>query len=294
LDKPNRDILEAMECCRPGGEDVFAPEMAHLAQAIDADPALRAQYEEIQKSDAHLGRVFRDVTVPDGLEDRVLASLAGHEGTTDGVADHEVAGSENGTPGGEEAEFPKRPDDAVPQPAHSGRKRHAGRRWWYAAAVGAAAVVLVAVTFTTITRMSGDSEIPWEDFRQLVESSVSAAIDENDWNGDWAAVRDRPFPSDDFEINPIGWRHAPLGSFDDRATAYLLSDRENSEIVLLVSRPRTKVARVTEVCPSNSLPTSGNQSIGAWMSGGYLCVLVVRGRGHGRRYQSTIPQWQMG
>ena len=295
MDRPNREILEAIECCRPGGEDVRTPDMARLAEEIEADPALRAKYEAVQRSDSHIGRAFRDLPVPDGLQDRVLASLAWDEAGTGHLSDREVAESETDVTGDREAESPTPTEDAAVQPAaHIGRKRVTRRRWWYAAAVGTAVVVLIAVTITAITQMAADPEMSWEDFRQLVKASVSTAIDENGWDGNFAAApEDRPFPSDDFQINPIGWRQVRLGSLDDRATVYLLSDHGQSEVVLLVTRSR-RVALVTEVCPSNSFPTSGNQSIGAWRWGDYLCVLVVRGPGHRQRYRSTIPQLQVG
>jgi hypothetical protein len=230
------------------------------------------------------------------VQDRLLAALAQQAGDADRTSDRETRETDASITGDRATELSLPLEASGLQPAgRVGRTGRAGRRWWYAAMVGAAAVILVAVAITALFTVGGDSEMAWEEFRELAEASVSAAIEENSWNVDLAAVpKDRKFPLDDFEVHPIGWRDAPLVSFDNQATAYLLPHCGRSEVVLLVTRSRRTVTRVTEVCPSNSLPTSGEQSVGAWRSGDYLFVLVVRGKDHRESYRSIIPRPQVG
>jgi hypothetical protein len=74
------EILEAMEACRPGSDDVSRPEMAALSARLAASPALDRTYKRLQKLDGALVLAFRDVPVPEGLGDRILAAIAADAG----------------------------------------------------------------------------------------------------------------------------------------------------------------------------------------------------------------------
>ena len=70
------NIVEAMEACRPGSDDVSQPEMAALSAQLAASPALDRAYERLQKLDGALVVAFRNVPAPEGLGDRILAAVA--------------------------------------------------------------------------------------------------------------------------------------------------------------------------------------------------------------------------
>ncbi len=76
--QPIRDerILEALEACRPGSDDAADPALAYLAAALAADPELEDLYERLQQVDAALADGFRDVPVPEGVQQRILDRLA--------------------------------------------------------------------------------------------------------------------------------------------------------------------------------------------------------------------------
>jgi hypothetical protein len=70
-----REIQQAMDVCRPDSEDLQQPEMAALAEAIRSDPEVRRRYERSQRFDVAVTGMFRDVPVPEGLENRLLAAI---------------------------------------------------------------------------------------------------------------------------------------------------------------------------------------------------------------------------
>ena len=75
---PIRDprILEALEACRPGSEDIRDPVMEPLARQLGVFPELAALYERLQQTDRAIAEVFREVPVPAGLAARVLTQMA--------------------------------------------------------------------------------------------------------------------------------------------------------------------------------------------------------------------------
>ena len=79
MDEPR--IHEAIDACRPGGDDLQLPELQPLAARIQEDAELRERFEQLQALDRAIGREFCDVEVPDGLEERLLAKLAWEGGS---------------------------------------------------------------------------------------------------------------------------------------------------------------------------------------------------------------------
>ena len=77
-DEPIQDvhILEAIEACRPGSNDLSDPGLAFLATELAARAELDDAYERLQRLDAMLAVAFKDVPVPEGLGQRILARLA--------------------------------------------------------------------------------------------------------------------------------------------------------------------------------------------------------------------------
>ena len=71
----DQEIQQAIDACRPGSDDLQRPEMAALAEAIRCDPDVRRRYDCSQQFDASVRGVFRDVPVPAGLADRLLAAV---------------------------------------------------------------------------------------------------------------------------------------------------------------------------------------------------------------------------
>lgn len=76
--QPIRDprVLEALEACRPGSDDLARPELQFLAAEFQAHPQWKVHFLRIQQADRTLAAAMGDVPVPADLEARLLAALA--------------------------------------------------------------------------------------------------------------------------------------------------------------------------------------------------------------------------
>lgn len=130
--QPIRDerILEAIEACRPGSDDVADPALAYLADQLATDPQLADLYQRLQQVDGRLAAGFRDVPVPDGLEQRLL--------------DHLAAARRSEAAEAEQSEETPADEPAVPA---SPRPKYYSRRWLLAGSglLTAAAAIWIAV-----------------------------------------------------------------------------------------------------------------------------------------------------
>jgi len=277
-----KDIREAIDACRPGTDDLHMREFAHLAEQVERNPEIRRLYEGTQRLDAAIAGAFRDEPVPDGLDERLLASLA-WEG---GDADEQPADSLADTVLGAGTE-PTPCDQPLASPLERPRSRR--RVWLWPTLVATTAVVVVAGVVVTALIFSQEPQpIAREEFIQLAVESVAQTLDENQWRQDMAAAPpDRPYPEDAVLAEPHGWRWVRT-SFDSRTVAYNLTARLGSGTVLLVARSKVKVNGLNVVPPLKPLPVSGNQSVGAWQKDGLVYVLVVRGADHRNRYPRMV------
>jgi hypothetical protein len=124
------EMLEAMECCRPGSDDLADRGLAGLAAAMAVDPELADRFRRQQRADEAVRAAICDVPVPEGLARRLLERL----GTAPAAASSIARGVEDIAPAGEAG-------------ASCRGRRRFSRRWLLAgaAALGAAAAVLAAV-----------------------------------------------------------------------------------------------------------------------------------------------------
>lgn len=74
-----RGIVEAIDACRPGSNDLDAPEMNDLARRLKEDRGVAAAFESLQRWDVKVGKAVGDVPVPEGLQTRILARLMSAE-----------------------------------------------------------------------------------------------------------------------------------------------------------------------------------------------------------------------
>lgn len=70
-----REARRQLESIRPDAADRDAPEFAGAANHLAECSRCRTHFEAAQQIDRRIGRVMRDVPVPDGLQSRLLASL---------------------------------------------------------------------------------------------------------------------------------------------------------------------------------------------------------------------------
>ncbi len=244
---------EQLDACRPGSDDLSLPEFAEARAALAADEAARRWYADRQAQDAALSSVWRDVEVPAGLEQRLLAGLAQH--LVDAPADS--------------AEFPSPKVEPAEQlaaaelPAPVARAR-TGRRRWLLLAVTAAGLVLAGALWwrqpprLTLEQLSQLS-------RSLADQSAALAVDADAWKpfeaGDFPALRWRPasWRQVETEYGSAVVFHFPLG---DGSRLYLL---------------QWKVPNHCELppVPYQALSGTGPWKLGAWYETDTLFVAVT-------------------
>ena len=263
--EPQRDprILEAMEACRPGSDDVTDDAMTPLRAALSESSGLAQAYQRLQVVDRAMAEAMADVPVPEGLEGRILDRL--NEQT------QELGDAACVIP----SEFPSISGE------RSGSRRIFARRWLVmAGSVAAAALLLVGV---------------WIGMRPSAEYSVSEvlsfAIENaiNSQHGAGALVTPQTPAPPEFPLSPalmslvagnhhstweVRWR--PLSAFLNRqAVAYDLVGSRGISATLYVTECSAEGA-ASEI-PLHSMHSSGQNSASAWREGKFLYILVVDG-----------------
>jgi hypothetical protein len=69
-------ILEALDACRAGHDDLHDADLAALAARLAEDADLRDRLARVQRLDVRLAEAIDDVPVPEGLAERLLVALA--------------------------------------------------------------------------------------------------------------------------------------------------------------------------------------------------------------------------
>ncbi len=73
---PDERLLEALEVCRPGGDELCDPPFAELAEHLSTSPELKGLYDRVQRVDVEVAAAFHEVPIPEGLAERILKCLA--------------------------------------------------------------------------------------------------------------------------------------------------------------------------------------------------------------------------
>lgn len=271
-DQPIRDprVLEAIEACRPGSDDIEDPALASVAAEMAASPELRILFERLQRVDGTVGSAFQDVPVPEGLADRITARLAA-------VRHGEGAFSE-----GESAAT-----TTVPEPLAkvAPSRRHISRRWLLAGGVAAAASLVVGAL------VIGRGEPRELKLAEVLDGAIGFFDSDENREGQLAAESQPPraYPAgSEFDVSrfpQIRWRR--IGGFlGCEGVAYDMARPGGPRATLYVVE--CTVPGLPGGPPLTPTRTTGNRSVGVWQTGGLLYVLVVEG-GEGR-YQSLLPR----
>jgi hypothetical protein len=264
-DQPLRDprLIEAMEACRPKSDDVSDPAMAPLVVQMAASSEVDALYERLQQIDSVVADAFRDVPVPAGLADRILARLAAAEAA--GAVQPEIAAAQ---PAGAVVSAALCRQDV---PAFSAVRPRGMRRTLVA--IVAAAIAASIVTAFVVRR---DDRKPVG--AEVCEAAVSF-FSADAARGHGARIIER-VPPHDFPLSAsvkpqrdMRWREVPdfLGH---EAVAYDLAGRDGAFATVYVFSPDRVKLRDGQWCPTWQ---TGQQSSVAWREGQLVYVLVVQG-----------------
>jgi hypothetical protein len=248
-----RRIIEGIESCRPGSDDLQSPELADVAQCVEFGSQAREVYQRAQKWDTSVSQAMEQVEVPAGLAERILAALGQQPAPSASLA-HAVDNAQR-----VEAD----PNATVaPRPAEAPWSR----RQWLAAASVIAATLLVAVFAGQYFRT--DDELAPD---EMVDAWLA------DLSPRWNEMHDVP---PDFVLpvslttEPSGWQSF-RGANGVRGVAFKLVRANVGNALLLVVRLSRPTAPTSP--PSRPQSTTGGKSIGYWRSGQLLYVLVVEG-----------------
>lgn len=268
--EPIRDpsILEAIEACRPGSDDLSDPMLSWLATRLEADPQLRADYEKLQLADANLAETFRNVTVPEGLVERIVARLEA-EPRARGVSET----SSDGPPSDKAGETAA---TSLPPQRQVSPQQRSRRRWMLAGAAcfAVAGSMLLAIVLINTT---GNEN--------LTASAVcEKAIDFFDREADVAELGKligEVSPPRAYRLSPevaslpeIRWRRIQ-GFLGRPGVAYDLTRPASPRTTLYVVR--CTVPGLPRVPPLRPVLNSRRFYAAAWQSGSLVYVLVVEG-----------------
>jgi hypothetical protein len=268
----DQEIQQAIDACRPGSDDLQQPEMAALAETIRREPDVRRRYECSQQFDGLVRESFRDVPVPDGLADRLLAAIAPSLDTTTVESREPVA----------------RP----PSEHHVRRAAEEAARWprWkrrriWAVMAGSLTAAAALVGFLLLAPYFSSSE-PRPDDRLPGEIMAwSDAVVRQGWNEDLPAAQvlrplDRAVRAD-----PQRWCSIAT-TYDSQTVVYDVAPRGAEMALVFCMRCRVRDSMLPEMPPWNAFSATGGLTLGVWRRGDMVYVLVVRGGS--RRYRELI------
>ena len=70
-----KQVMEGLDACRVGSNDLRLPEMGDLADRVQNDPRVRNLYDRVQHLDAGISAAIESVPIPAGLQQRLLERL---------------------------------------------------------------------------------------------------------------------------------------------------------------------------------------------------------------------------
>jgi hypothetical protein len=271
-DQPIRDprVLEAIEACRPGSDDIEDPALAPVGAEMAASPELRDLLERLQHVDGTIGSAFQDVPVPEGLAHRITARLASVRNG------HGASGSDRE---GTETHVAESIRAAVTP------RRRVSRRWILAGTGGAIVAASLAVALLVRDATPVDLQ------KANVLDEVNQRFD-GDGGLEGKLVMQSPSPSDfpagpDFSVSKfsqIRWRSID-GFLGCEGVAYDITRPGAPRATLYVVR--CTVPGLSTAPAYTPASTTRNRSVGMWQVGDLLYVLVVEGGQ--RAYQHLLP-----
>ncbi len=253
-------IREQLDSCR-SAEELSQGEYQALADAILNDPAIGREFARARDFDDQLGQALHDVAVPEGLAERLLATMPDESSPV--LAAPAVEAS-----------------TAVE--THPLRGSRLLRRWAIAAGCAAA----VAAVWMAMVLLPATTPVTEENVLQLAATWRQQVEDAKNWRSDGAPAE---YPgSSRVRSRQQGWTRfsTPL---DRNAVAYDLSPTGmgGTRITLFVLRtPASGFAKHPPKAPS----FTQNRSIAAWQVGDLLFVVIVEGpREEYDRYIDASP-----
>ena len=246
-------IREQIDACRPDSDDLHLPEhaadLAELQVGLRESAEVRGDCERIQQNDRLIRSAMQDVSLPAGLEAKLLAAVQAAQAVP-------LAGVERAV----REDAPANGDPVVPVPAK------VNRRWFMKAAVGlgAAAASIVAI-FVFLSQKPTDQQITKDQLATQVEEWLRTADARTMSPPTKAALST-------FPTGTVLGKVDRFRSISSGITAYSVTRGASRATLLMV--PTTKAYPVGSL-PFTKLGVSGGWQVGAWQKGGVLYVIAV-------------------
>lgn len=251
-----------IDACRPGHSDIDEPEFKELVDELSQNPELRDIFTRSQEVDAAIRTTFQTVTLPPGLENRLLMLVEALE------QDGDVAKFE--------------PQTAPVEVSNR-------RSFAIVAAFAVMGTVAAAITWLIVLPKPAS---------MLSDQAIAEQVDQ--WNtkldeAGWQSVANGP--TQDFPE----WQHLKLRAEDrwqwisrQQVVCYdfAISQRSNREIVRLFVRKATSSDRFP-ASPSAGYPSPHGWHIGAWRANNRVYYLAVKAERDSRLLYSRIVKTQI-
>jgi hypothetical protein len=247
--------------------------MAALAEAIRQDPGVRHRYECSQQFDTSVMERFRDVPVPAGLADRLLAAI-------EPPRDQAVAESQAlVAPLSSERDVRKGAEEA-------GRWPHRKRRRMWLTMAGSLTAAAALAGFLLLVPYFGVAE-PLPDDRLPGEILAWAdAVVRQGWNEDLQTAQSLRRPLDRaVRANPQRWCSITT-AYDSQTIVYDVAPPGADMALVFCMQCRVPNSTLPSMPPWNAFSATGGLTLGVWRHGDMVYVLVVRGGP--RRYRELI------
>ncbi|MCO6459382.1 MAG: hypothetical protein J5I93_29070 [Pirellulaceae bacterium] len=271
-----RDMYQWIDVCRANSDDLQQDELQALAELVERDPRAAELLARSQRLDEAFREALSDVPVPESLEQRLLAAVAGSAVAQEALtldkpeADHlgELDRPEEHRPHGY-------PTPAARPLETRGRSR---RHWLTLVGAATAAGLLLAAGWWF--GASGGALSEEALVQQAQGWSKRAYADDFVWR----SVREE-VPPQDRPLSPAVFRAtgrwSQLPALDDsRAVVFELHSRDGVPGLVFVVRTRRDSGLAP--LPYRQLSAAGVSSgwtIAAWQTGELLYVVVVPGEG---------------
>ena len=266
-------IREQIDACRPDSDDPHMPEhaaeLAEFAAGLRESDEIRSQWELSQQNDRILRGAMQDVSLPTGLEARLLAAVQSSSVIP-------LAGVERAA--GEDSPACENPVAPV-RPATSRR-----RFLQIAGALGGTAALVLAAVLVFQSGQKAEQPITKDQLAAQVEAWLGTV----DLKALPAATKEsrKAFPSE--TVLGSAQRAGTISSEQGEITAYDVALGSNHATLLVI--PTSQVYPVGSFPLTNLSGVSGGWQVRAWQSGGSLYVIAVRSNSDARLDHFIRPQ----
>lgn len=265
--QPLPSITDLLECFRPGKDSLDDEPFVALRDAARHSPSIRRQLEQIERCDRVTAEAMQQVSIPIGLEERLLANLP--QPSTPPLAAEFVVPISIAT------ETISSPITVAATTERSSRNSWRRRTWL--ASGGAALVAIAAITLAAFVFPNRGPELPALVSQDSLSGEIQQWLSLKNVHGGWstdleqAPVTSHPMSSA-VTVSARGWKHV-VTVYDRKAVAYNLAMPGEPMAVLYVLHT-TQPFNVAG-SPATWWSLSGQRVAGAWQSGEHLYVLVV-------------------